>query len=503
MKLTQLYIDDYKLLKNFSIDFKKAVSILIGINGSGKSSILEVVAQILSDAFLEEKSKFGFKLSYELMLEEILEHTATTSEFRTDYIAVEISAPSQDSELLFKVYIADKILETKEDIVKQFNSFHKILPSNIAVYYSGLSDIMKRICEPHDQILSRQYRKGNINAHRPFFYFEPALFDIILISLLSYEFGEIPDYLRDRAKISGVQSIRLRLRKPSWAKAKIDKWWGADGEVKSFLDFLAKLAEKNNIEIIDSLLIKDFTRKGNVVIELFSDEYIIITIIGQEKLFEIREHLVEEKALFKILNTLYIDGMWEDATFSFIKNEEGKTNSFSVLSEGEQQAITIKGLTELVTNENTLFLFDEPDTYLHPSWQKNFIEGIINFAESNTTVMSQFLITTHSPQLLSNANPEKAEVQILEDGEIIKITPKYYGKDISTILYEMMGVERRNKKVAKLLSTLFNLIEDDELESAKTEYVKLSALLGEDDPAIIRAKTQIDYLIEKFDETNN
>jgi len=69
MKLNSLYIDDYKLLRKFNINFKKDVSILIGINGSGKSNILETIAQIFSDAFLKEKSKFGFKIEYELRLE--------------------------------------------------------------------------------------------------------------------------------------------------------------------------------------------------------------------------------------------------------------------------------------------------------------------------------------------------------------------------------------------------------------------------------------------------
>ena len=71
MQITSLYIDDYRLLKDFTINFSKDVSILIGINGSGKSSILECIAQIFSDAYLQEKSKFGFKLEYELRLEEI------------------------------------------------------------------------------------------------------------------------------------------------------------------------------------------------------------------------------------------------------------------------------------------------------------------------------------------------------------------------------------------------------------------------------------------------
>jgi hypothetical protein len=60
----------------------------------------------------------------------------------------------------------------------------------------------------------------------------------------------------------------------------------------------------------------------------------------------------------------------------------------------------------------------------------------------------------------------------------------------------MMGVERRNKKVAKALSILFNHIEDEKLDDAKAEFQKLSELLGDDDPAIVRAKTQLEYLEE-------
>ncbi len=499
MQITSLYIENHKLLKKFKVNFRKDVSILIGINGSGKSTILECIAQIFSDAFLKEKSKFGFKLEYELRLEEILEQSATWSEFKTDYIKVEISSESKDKPLLFKVYYADKIIEKESEIEKHFGFFEKILPSNIVIYYSGLAEIMKKICLPHDEKLSVNYRKGNTNIHRPFFYFEPPLFNLILITLLSYEFGDIPTFLYERAKIKGVQSIKVILNKPSWGKGKIENWWGAKGEVKTLLDFLNSIGSPLIIE--ENEPIKG--RNGNVVIEAWQNERLIITIIGQEKLFEIREHFVEEKTLFKILNTLTIDGFSPEVSFSLIQDGENGKQSFNVISEGEQQAIIIRGLIELVNNENTLFLFDEPDTYLHPSWQRNFIENINQLAERNDYNTSQFIITTHSPQLLSNADPKSCDVQIMEDGEIVKVTPKYYGRDISTILYEMMGVERRNKKVAKSLSVLFDLIEDEKLEKAKSEFKTLSDLLGEDDPAIIRAKTQIDYLEEASNEANN
>jgi predicted ATPase len=499
MQVTSLYIDSYKLLKEFKVNFRKDVSILIGINGSGKSTILECIAQIFSDAFLKEDSKFGFRLEYELRLEEILQQTTTTSESKTDYVKVEISASGKCKPLDFKVFYADKIIEKESEIEKEFGAFTRILPSNIVIYYSGLADIMKQICLPHDEKLSVNFRKGNTNIHRPFFYFEPALFEIILFTLLSYEFGDIPDFLYQRAKIKRVESIQINLKKPSWGKGKIETWWGAKGEVKTFLDYLDSIGKPLVIDNHSPLRVE----LGNVVIESFENETLIITILGQEKLFEIREHFVEEKTLFKILNTLIIDGFSPEIKFSFIQDAENERNFFNVLSEGEQQAIIVRGLIELVNNENTLFLFDEPDTYLHPSWQRNFIEDINHLASKGEFNTSQFLITTHSPQLLSNANPESCDVQIMEDGEIVKITPKYYGKDISTILYEMMGVERRNKKVAKSLSVLFNLIEDEELEKSKEEYAKLADLLGEDDPAIIRAKTQLDYLEEDTYEANN
>lgn len=498
MQINSLYINNYKLLKDFTIHFSKDISILIGINGSGKSSILECVAQIFSDAYLQEKSKFGFKLEYELRLEEIIEQTATISEFKTDYIKVEIFAEKKDEKLLYKVYTGNDILEKETDIEKKFGSHEKILPSNIVIYYSGLAEIMKKICQPHDENLSVNFRKGNTSLHRPFFYFEPPLFNLILITLLSYEYGDIPQFLSDRAKIKGFQTIQINLKKPSWGKGKIMEWWGAKGEVKTFLDYLDSIGSPLIIEEEDST-----KSKGNVLIEAWQNEALIITIIGQEKLFEIREHFVEERNLFKILNTLLIDGFQPKVKFSFTQEDNTGLHSFNVLSEGEQQAIIIRGLIELVNNENTLFLFDEPDTYLHPSWQRNFIESINDLSKNAEYYNSQFLITTHSPQLLSNADPANCDVQIMEDGEIVKVTPKYYGRDISTILYEMMGVERRNKKVAKLLSVLFNTIEEEDLEHSKIEYVKLMEILGEDDPAMVRAKSQLDYLQEEQNEANS
>ena len=59
MQLISLYIKKYNHLEDFTIEFKQKLSVIIGVNGSGKSSILEVLATIFSDAYLENKANLG------------------------------------------------------------------------------------------------------------------------------------------------------------------------------------------------------------------------------------------------------------------------------------------------------------------------------------------------------------------------------------------------------------------------------------------------------------
>ena len=55
MKITKLQIENFRLLKNFSMDLEEDLSLVIGKNNTGKTSILSVL-----DKFLNEKSKFSY-----------------------------------------------------------------------------------------------------------------------------------------------------------------------------------------------------------------------------------------------------------------------------------------------------------------------------------------------------------------------------------------------------------------------------------------------------------
>ncbi|WP_405565304.1 AAA family ATPase [Polaribacter sp. Asnod6-C07] len=502
MQLKKLYINNYKILKDFTIefpyDFKKYISILIGTNGSGKSTILEAIAQIFSNVYLNEKAKFGFTLEYSIRHEKLIEETSTTSEFDTANLNVKLFANKKGDTIQIETYDRfGKISGVTNIIEKHKMAFvlgttaYSYLPDNIVIYYSGLSEIMKELVEPHNEIISTAYRKNNTSVDRDFFYFQPEHFGIILTSLLSFEYGDIPDFLSTKAKIEGVQSIQIRLQKPEWASDTIQNFWGAKGEVKFFLDYL----NENSATIDDLINPNNFNGVGNIVIETWQDETINITIVSQEKLFEIRNHLIEERKLFEILNILLADGMLNDISFSLKKSGEEYQN-FGVLSEGEQQAIIIKGLTELLSEKNSLFLFDEPDTYLHPKWQRQFIADIEGTIDSSFNSENSFVIATHSPQLLSNAQSEVNFVKIIEDGGLIENTPKYYGREINSILYELMGVKERNKLIRDKISDLYTLIAEEEIKDAESSLKELQELIGKDDSELKRAKIQIAYLKE-------
>ena len=97
---------------------------------------------------------------------------------------------------------------------------------------------------------------------------------------------------------------------------------------------------------------------------------------------------------------------------------------------------------------------------------------------------------------MSNAKAELNFVKIIEDGQLIENTPKHYGRKLNAILYDLMGVEERNKIVRNKISRLFRLIEDEEIEDSEAILTDLQEIIGDDDAELKRAEIQIKYLKE-------
>jgi predicted ATP-binding protein involved in virulence len=132
-----------------------------------------------------------------------------------------------------------------------------------------------------------------------------------------------------------------------------------------------------------------------------------------------------------------------------------------------------------------IVLIDEIELHLHPKWQRKIIPDL-----TRTFPNCQFIVTTHSPQVLSHVYSENIYIlQSTPDGIIASHPESSYGRDSNQILENVMGVSAYPEKIAKDLSELFRLIDRNDLQGAKELRKNIGATQEDrfDDPQLIKA----------------
>lgn len=128
-------------------------------------------------------------------------------------------------------------------------------------------------------------------------------------------------------------------------------------------------------------------------------------------------------------------------------------------------------------------LIDEIELHLHPAWQRKVITQF-----SETFPNCQFIVSTHSPQVISHVKPESVFLLSLESGEIVLSKPKEtYGKNSDRILEDLMDVPSRPSEVERDLHELFEAIDAIQIDKARKKLKKLREKIG-DDSELIRAE---------------
>lgn len=140
-----------------------------------------------------------------------------------------------------------------------------------------------------------------------------------------------------------------------------------------------------------------------------------------------------------------------------------------------------------------IVLIDEVDMHLHPEWQQ-LVVGQLREAFPRI----QFIVTTHSPQVLSTVDKESIRILRMRDGIATVETPKFQtrGVESADVLAFIMGVDPVPQVAeASWLSNYRALIEDNEAES--TEALALRARLvahfGPSHPVIIDCERLIRF----------
>ena len=136
-------------------------------------------------------------------------------------------------------------------------------------------------------------------------------------------------------------------------------------------------------------------------------------------------------------------------------------------------------------------LIDEVELHLHPSWQQTVLPDLMR-----TFPNAQFLVSTHSPQVLTTVEAERIIHLEREDGKIgaFGVPTATYGARASDALCDVMGVDERpaGNGFVKDLRRYLDLVADGEGETAAARALRRElAEIAPDDPDLRRAALEI------------
>ena len=136
-------------------------------------------------------------------------------------------------------------------------------------------------------------------------------------------------------------------------------------------------------------------------------------------------------------------------------------------------------------------LIDEVDLHLHPRWQQRILVDL-----RRTFRNTQFIVSTHSPQVLTTVRPEHIVELRREDGRIVTGRPSAptFGAEAGDVLFTVMKVdERPTNEFKTTLDDYMRFVEDgqgecEEAVSLRSRLVELSP----DAPEIHEADIEIE-----------
>lgn len=440
MKLKNIKFDQYRNLNNFECSFGDSnVIAFIGNNGSGKSNVLEAIAQ----SFVIAKNIDNIKyISYLFDME-----------YEIDGNSYRI----ENNNYAFHCY------NNGQADIKNLRYF---LPKVIFTYYAGdtdrLNSYAKRI---EDDRFNRELKKDeNIDFKM---ITDLSLKDFSLVFLASYIFNT--DYfakIKEMLNFDSVNEhrIRMKLKRPYWAStgSSVKNLWNV--KEGSFTDIF-----------YNKLLSYDEEEYGyGAFVELIREEDEFVLGAGSIEL--LREIAKTPLELYTQLKAFMEADVLDEILIDVRKGED--SFPLTLFSEGEKQLANLLLLLDLTKEYKALFLLDEFDSYLHPTWQREFVEMI-----HSIDIRGQIIFTTHSAASISKLKSEN--LFIMENGEVSPLGSETYNRALNEIMEEHMGITMRDPEVEALYDQFKQYIADGNKEMAEHMMAKMLELLSEDDPVFI------------------
>jgi predicted ATP-binding protein involved in virulence len=442
MRVDRLEITNFKKFSNYTIDLHPQFTLLVGDNGTGKTSVLDALA-ISAGIWLVNSPDTTLNnsrrniLPSEIRLEAIeanIDGFTITQLIERKPVQVKAigSIDNRLVEWLRQIGIngsrtsntgAKEALEIISTLFQQVSAGEKIWLPIVAYYGAGRA-----------WLASNQRRDSKVVNNKP-----------------SRRWDAFYDCFEERIRIADIQN---------WFQKEAIASVNHQGQMRPSFKIvewaiLRCIPDADGIWYDPSLL--------EIVISINSNPQPFSNLSAGQKMMVA---LVADIAI-KIVNQ----------NASFLSNELELSN---------------KVLPMLLEKTSGLVLIDEIDVHLHPKWQHQVVKDL-----TTTFPSIQFVCTSHSPLIIGEV--EASCIRVLESDEetsnnFASIPLESYGLNANRVLDELMGASDRNKEIADKLHELFRLIDDEDFDGARQAIIKLTEKLGESEPELTRARSLIKFL---------
>ena len=442
MRLKKIKLTDFRCFKDYSLDFAPGVTVLIGRNGAGKTSLIHAVHDALSFVFTNDKS--------------IGENYLSAGNPDLKVASIDISDFRKDKETR---KVADSLeinAVAQWDDVKLDWSMYKRSTANASLFSSRYSVAYK-----------------NFIAHCD------ATGQLPLLAYYSDSFPHKPTKLTKFAIDSvNAQPVMRNFGYYQWDEetACTSVW---ENRFLSLLNLLSSQVtinfdatkQENALDNVLDKRLKEYREEGAYVLskmKAFSERISTNTSYQIESLYPEKSEKSQELAI------LFKDG--HRSTFSELPS--GYKRLFSMVFDMAYRSYILNGNVDPAG----IVVIDEIDLHLHPSIEQCVVECLQSVFQK-----IQFIISTHSPLIISSlntvmleGNEKKNLVYYIESGDVEgEKAPSAYGLDYNSSLSDVMGTDARVESIANLINSYIMYKKSGLNKKADEVYAKLKATVGD------------------------
>ena len=386
MRLTSLYIGQYKNLRDFTLNFDGGsfIDVFVGKNGTGKSNLFEALIEIFRHLVEFDRDKAACDFNYRIG-------------FEIDGKATEIGWNSG------KLTISGKERKTIGKTP---------LPDNVLIYYSGHNDTVAKLVEQYEEAFRKRIKRADFDEARYFIGIGPDYKELLLaVLLMQPDTCKAWQFICQKLGIETVASeAKVVLERPAYAadsrfdielNDETDRYWQPEGITKTFLDRLHGC--------INTATGSPVRSEGYFSAD---DRYILYFDIAK-----IRQEFADlnPQELFHQFDNLKTLGMLAEITIP-LQLTGGVDATIAHFSDGQFQSVYIHSIVELFKDRNCITLLDEPDSFLHPEWQFSFLTQIFDITDT-TARNNHVLMSSHSAVTLIPHDKKKIKFFDIKDNQ--------------------------------------------------------------------------------------